>query len=253
MSDMNKTMKFLFLNVGIIVVNIVVFGVLHISIGKNTLSTIFGVLVIIASVFAFIGGNISILLQKKKTNLGKDFKDNEMGMDKEYLSSVEETNRKTRVFRKEMNKTTQQLERLNARNNALNAILLQHFKPTEMTYLKFRAVIDSVNSVFRDNVLKILERINMFDENDYISLIYKMKKNPTEAKAQNNIDKMKIYLEHMNYVKTLVEDNEVIIMKMDKLMLELSKLSELNADNIENVSAIQDINELISQTKYYKQ
>ena len=60
-------------------------------------------------------------------------------------------------------------------------------------------------------------------------------------------------MEHINYVKTLVEDNEVIIMKMDKLMLELSKLSELNADNIEKVSAIQDINELISQTKYYKQ
>ena len=36
-------------------------------------------------------------------------------------------------------------------------------------------------------------------------------------------------------------------------MLELSKLSELNADDIENVSAIQDINELIGQTKYYKQ
>lgn len=250
---MNKTMKFLFLNVGIIVLNIVVFGVLNISIGKNSLFTIIGVLVVIASVIAFIGGNISILLQKKKTNIGKNFKNNEMGMDKQYLSSVEETNRKTRVFRKEMNKTTHQLERLNTRNNALNAILLQHFKPTEMTYLKFRAVIDSVNGVFRDNVLKILERINMFDEEDYISLIYKMKKNPTEAKAQNNMDKMKIYMEHINYVQMLVEDDEVIILKMDKLMLELSKLSELNADDIENVSAIQDINELISQTKYYKQ
>ena len=250
---MNKMTKFLILNVGIIVVNIIVFGVLNVSIGKNTFSTIIGILVIIACIMAFIGGNISILLQKKKPTIKKDFKNNDMGMEKDILSSIEDTNRKTRVFRKEMNKTTQQLERLNARNNALNAILLQHFKPSEMTYLKFKTVIDSVNGVFRDNVLKILERINMFDENDYISLVYKMKKNQKEAKAQNNIDKMKIYLEHMNYVKTLVEDDEIIIMKMDKLMLELSKLSEFNSDNIENVSAIQDINELIGQTKYYKQ
>ena len=249
---MNKTVKFLFLNVGIIVLNIVVFGVLGISVGKNSLSTIIGVLVIVVSVLAFIGGNISILLEKKKTNIPKNYKNNDIGMEKDILGSIEEANRKTRVFRTEMNKTTQQLERLNARNNALNSILLQHFKPTEMTYLRFRGVIDSVNGVFRDNVQKILERINMFDEDDYISLVYKMKKNANEAKAQNNIDKMKIYLEHMNYVKALVEDDEVIIMKMDKLMIELSKLGDLNADNIENVSAIQDINDLISQTKYYK-
>ena len=114
-------------------------------------------------------------------------------------------------------------------------------------------MIDSVNSVFGDNVQKILERINMFDEGDYISLVYKMKKNPSERNVQSSREKLNIYMEHINYVKTLVEDNEVIIMKMDKLMLELSKLSELNADNIEKVSAIQDINELISQTKYYKQ
>ena len=152
-----------------------------------------------------------------------------------------------------MNKTTEQLERLNARNEALNSILLQHFKPAEITYKRFKEVIDSVNSVFGDNVQKILERINMFDEGDYISLVYKMKKNPSERNVQSSREKLNIYMEHINYVKTLVEDNEVIIMKMDKLMLELSKLSELNADNIEKVSAIQDINELISQTKYYKQ
>lgn len=246
-------MKFLFLNIGILVLNIVVFGVLKVSIGANVFSTIIGTLVILASVFAFIGGNISIITHKDKLNIQKSYKNNDMGIEKDILVSIEETNRKTRVFRTEMNKTTQQLERLNARNNALNAILLQHFKPGEITYMKFKGVIDSVNGVFRDNVQKILERVNMFDENDYISLVYKMKKSSKEAKAQNNIDKMKIYLEHMNYVKTLVEDDEVIIMKMDKLMLELSKLSELNADNIENVSAIQDINELIGQTKYYKQ
>ena len=93
----------------------------------------------------------------------------------------------------------------------------------------------------------------MFDEDDYISLVYRMKKNPKEAQDENNREKLKIYLEHMNYVKTVIGDNEVIITKMDKLMLELSKLNELNANNIESVSAIQDINELIGQTKYYKQ
>ena len=173
---MKRSMKFLFLNIGILVLNIVVFGVLKVSIGANVFSTIIGTLVILASVFAFIGGNISIITHKDKLNIQKSYKNNDMGIEKDILVSIEETNRKTRVFRTEMNKTTQQLERLNARNNALNAILLQHFKPGEITYMKFKGVIDSVNGVFRDNVQKILERVNMFDENDYISLVYKMKK-----------------------------------------------------------------------------
>ena len=250
---MKKSMKCLFLNAGLIVLNIVVFGVLGISIGANIFATAIGALVIVLSVLLFIGGNISILLKKEKINVQKNYKNNEIGIDKERLGAIEEANKKTRVFRSEMNKTTEQLERLNARNEALNSILLQHFKPIEITYKRFKEVINSVNSVFGDNVQKILERINMFDENDYISLVYKMKKNPSERNVQSSREKLNIYMEHINYVKTLVEDNEVIIMKMDKLMLELSKLSELNADNIEKVSAIQDINELISQTKYYKQ
>lgn len=250
---MKKSVKFLFLNVGILVLNIVVFGVLKISIGANAVSTLIGVLVLVVSVLAFIGGNISILLKKDKINITKDYKDNDIGIEKDELSAIEETNRKTRVFRSEMNKTTQQMERLNARNEAINAILLQHFKPSEITYKRFKEVIDSVNGVFRENVQKILERVNVFDEDDYISLVYRMKKNPKEAQDGNNREKLKIYLEHMNYVKTVIGDNEVIITKMDKLMLELSKLNELNADNIESVSAIQDINELIGQTKYYKQ
>ena len=57
-------MKCLFLNVGLIVLNIVVFGVLGISIGANAFATAIGVLVIVLSVLLFVGGNISILLKK---------------------------------------------------------------------------------------------------------------------------------------------------------------------------------------------
>ena len=46
--------------------------------------------------------------------------------------------------------------------------------------------------------------------------------------------------------------NENMLVKMDSLLLEISKLDDINAGDLENMAAIQEINELIEQTKYYK-
>lgn len=255
-----KFVKLLFLNVGIIVLNIVVFsqGLLGIHIGKNLFSTIIGVTTIVLSVIAFIWGNISILFSKKRTSVirngnneisdsGKALADNISALSKQW-------NKKT--FRENINKTMEQYGKMKTRNKAVDTVLLQHFKPTEMSYSRFRNIIDSVNELFNGNVEKILNRIEVFDESDYRVIIYKIKNggdNLPEQEKQVLYDKLNIYLEHINYVKELVEANETIVLKMDKLLLELSKLSAVDESDIENMSAIQDINALIDQTKFYKQ
>ena len=258
-----KLVKLLFLNVGIIVLNIVVFsqGLLGIHIGKNLFSTIIGVTVIVASVIAFIWGNISILFSKKRTPVitnGKKNKNDNSESTKALAENIsglsKQWNKKT--FRENINNTMQQYGKMKERNKALDTVLLQHFQPTEMSYTRFRNIIDSVNELFNGNVEKIVNRIEVFDESDYRVIIYKIKNggdNLPEQEKQVLYDKLNIYLEHINYVKELVEANETIVLKMDKLLLELSKLSAVDESDIENMSAIQDINSLIDQTKFYKQ
>ena len=248
-----KFVKLLFLNVSIIVLNIVVFsqGLLGIHISKNLFSTIIGVTTIVLSVIAFIWGNISILFIRNGNNeisdSGKALADNISALSKQW-------NKKT--FRENINKTMEQYGKMKTRNKAVDTVLLQHFKPTEMSYSRFRNIIDSVNELFNGNVEKILNRIEVFDESDYRVIIYKIKNggdNLPEQEKQVLYDKLNICLEHINYVKELVEANETIVLKMDKLLLELSKLSAVDESDIENMSAIQDINALIDQTKFYKQ
>ncbi|MBQ5564967.1 MAG: hypothetical protein IIT39_16465, partial [Clostridia bacterium] len=65
-------------------------------------------------------------------------------------------------------------------------------------------------------------------------------------------DQLKIYNEHISYVYGLVEMNENVLTKLDKLLLEISKLDDLDEQGLENIAAIQEINDLIAQTKYYK-
>ena len=256
-----KFVKLLFLNVSIIVLNIVVFsqGLLGIHISKNLFSTIIGVTTIVLSVIAFIWGNISILFSKKRMSVIRNGKNNESSdFDRALADNIsalsKQWNKKT--FRENINKTMEQYGKMKTRNKAVDTVLLQHFKPTEMSYSRFRNIIDSVNELFNGNVEKILNRIEVFDESDYRVIIYKIKNggdNLPEQEKQVLYDKLNICLEHINYVKELVEANETIVLKMDKLLLELSKLSAVDESDIENMSAIQDINALIDQTKFYKQ
>jgi hypothetical protein len=43
------------------------------------------------------------------------------------------------------------------------------------------------------------------------------------------------------------------LLKLDKLLLEISRLDSLEPGDIENMACMQEIDSLIKQTKYYKQ
>ena len=125
-----------------------------------------------------------------------------------------------------------------------------------MTYTKFQTVIDSVQALFYNNLKKMINRMIIFDYKDYTKLINKLK----NASASDGITvaskstgaQLKIYNEHIDYVKGLVEMNESILVKLDSLLLEISKLDDIDEAGLEELTAIQEINDLISQTKYYK-
>jgi hypothetical protein len=63
---------------------------------------------------------------------------------------------------------------------------------------------------------------------------------------------MNIYNEYISFIKAATEENEQIILKLDKLLLEISKFNSIEDSEIGNLSGMQEIDELISQTKLYK-
>ena len=125
-----------------------------------------------------------------------------------------------------------------------------------MTFTRFQNAIDSVKLLFYNNVKKMLNRMMIFDYKDYKKLMTKISNSRTVGgvgvSSKSVGDQLKIYNEHISYVKGLVEMNENVLVKLDGLLLEISKLDDLNEEELEHIAAIQEINDLIAQTRYYK-
>ena len=61
-----------------------------------------------------------------------------------------------------------------------------------------------------------------------------------------------MYEEYITFVKDSVEDNEEILLKLDKVLLELSKFNSLDDGELENMNAMKEVDELISKINLYK-
>jgi hypothetical protein len=102
--------------------------------------------------------------------------------------------------------------------------------------------VDLVQDLFLDNVQQILNRINVFDEPGYKYLL---------SRHLEYTDAVKPYQASFNYVADKLADNEQILSKLDELILEITHL-EASRTPIDQLPVMQEINELIEQTKLYK-
>jgi hypothetical protein len=89
--------------------------------------------------------------------------------------------------------------------------------------------------------------LNAFDERDY-NRIRKDEKTFSDEIIQT---KMRIYSEYITFVKEAIEDNEQIILKLDKILLELSRFFSIENGKIEEMSAMKEIDDLINKIKLY--
>lgn len=278
----NRALKLLCLNLGIALLNVIMFskGLVGLTFDGGALSTALAVTVIVMSLIAFGYGNYTLLFSEKPEPTVQLLRGTEFTEPKDYIEALAEKRGKG-VFDEEIYTSIEQINRMVDKDKALDSILEQFFTPQEITFTRFQSAINAVQAIFYNNVKKMLNRMAIFDYKDYQKLLNKEKKlyerenddqvsqfkktvrqiNGTEE-AENirqpqvnfssNHAQMNIYNEHIRYVRGLVSDNEQILVKMDALLLEISKLDDLDEHGLENMAAVQEINDLIAQTKYYK-
>ncbi|MEI0737486.1 hypothetical protein VQ056_13785 [Paenibacillus sp. JTLBN-2024] len=90
----------------------------------------------------------------------------------------------------------------------------------------------------------------MFDESEYLSVM-----NQRQSKFSREIleEKTKVYNEYLSFMKSSLSTNEEILLKLDKLIIEISRLDSFEPGDIDNMPCMQEIDSLIKQTKLYKQ
>ena len=241
----NQIVKMLILNISIAAVNVFVFsdGLMDLDFGDSPMDTALIVAVVFVSLGVFGYGNYALLGNQPKS---KSLMNPETSED----CILTLRNNRVKTFTKETETILLQTDRFTSKKVTINDILMQKFDPGEMSFNKFDGAVNEVEKVFYMNIKSILNRLNAFDEGDYLLI-----RRPSAAKKFSESfiqSKLAIYQEYIDFVKEAIEDNEEILLKLDKLLLEISKFNSLEDGEVENMSAMKEIDELINKTKYYK-
>ncbi|ADZ82287.1 hypothetical protein [Cellulosilyticum lentocellum] len=240
-----KVIKAVVLNLGIIIINIIFFspGFIGLQLREgNALEGALGGTLILMSIIIFIWGNVHYLIVKEKVIVAAELKSKE-----DYKIAIRQNAAKN-TFTKSVFYILKQVERLDKKNAVIHDVLLQKFNSEELSFRKFSSVLKQIEELFYLNLRSIINRLNVFDQEEYNQIAHKKAKLSSSIEAE----KRKVYEEYISFIEHSIEDNEQILLKLDQLLLELSKFNSLEDGEIEAMPAMLEIDELISKTKLYQ-
>lgn len=240
--ERERQIKLLGLNLGIAAANIIVLP--EVFIVGSALATAFGSAFIFLSGTGLIYGNYKLLAEQERETPTQKAMTAE-----DYIEELN-NHKDLKTFENTVDLLLDQIERLQNKNKIIRDILLQIFSDSEMSYKRFDAVIAEVENIFYINIRSILNKINAFDEDDYNFI--RNKRDSGDFSAEFMEEKIKVYSEYISFVKAAAENNEQILLKLDKLLLELSGLNSVERGQLEKMPGMIEIDDLIKQTIKYK-
>ncbi len=242
-----KIRQLLLLNALIVIINVLIFSKAFLGLSLlagTTLGMSVAWFTVVSTGFAFLKGNVTLL---KKTETHKLIAQRVNSLD-DCVAIFEEAIKNGDVFDKDILRNLEQIRRFKKKQRTIKDILLQKFAVNELTYQKFSSVLNEVENVIYMNMRSILNKIAAFDIEEYEDL-QKRGFPPNEVSEE----KMSIYKDYIDFVKNATKTNDDILLKMDKLLFEISKYNSLDdGRNIENLPAIKEMDELIENTKLYR-
>jgi hypothetical protein len=211
-------------------------------IGGSALSVLAAWAGVLASGVAFIKGN-SLILKEKDIRL---LIQNIHSLN-DCIPILEEAIHNGDVFDDNIRQNIDQIKRFKRKHDTIKDILLQKFSGGEISFQKFSGVLSEVEHIIYMNMRSILNKISAFDMAEYGSLQYD-KFNDTELTQE----KINIYNKYIDFVSNATKTNEEIILKLDKMLLEISRYNSLESGDVHKLPAIVEMDELIRNANLYK-
>ncbi|MBU5444456.1 hypothetical protein [Paenibacillus sp. MSJ-34] len=244
----SRLLKLLLLIIGIVILNIIVLspGLLGVEIGGDSaLETASGVTLLTVSLLVILYGSYVLLFKSPVATPVKDMNSHE-----DYAAALHQY-KNVNVLKKDIALALDQLERIDKKKKLLWDILGQRFEPTEISYRKFVSVIDEVEKLFYLNIRGVLTKLNVFDASEFAAFARRQKMPLFTGKLVQ--ERQELYNEYLTFVRGYLGANEEILLKVDKLLLEISQLGNVDYREIEEMPGMKEIDQLIKQTKYYNQ
>jgi hypothetical protein len=240
-----KRKQIIILNSAIVLINVALFSnaVIGLSLVAGTAFTIsLAWTAVLGSAFAFVKGN-SMILSKPETRL---LLQNANSLNS-CIAVFEEAIHNGDVFDENIKKNIEQIKRFRRKYDTINNILLQKFSAGEMSFQRFSGVLQDIENVVFLNMRSILNKIAAFDVDEYESMQKKGYRGD-----EFSAEKMGIYNEYIDFVNIATKTNEDILLKLDKMLLEISRYNSMEDGDIQKLPAIVEMDELIKNANLYK-
>lgn len=142
-----------------------------------------------------------------------------------------------------------QVESMNRRCERIELLVSSKFGPDSFTYEKFMAVVQASHLTLLRNCALLANRVQAFDVDGY-------KKTGRRLSAANDQDtlgaaQLSVYEDALSDMRAVGEANERLLLEMGKLEMEIA---DLDADDTreDNTRILDEVQELLEQTKYYR-
>lgn len=228
---MNKKLvvKLCLLNFGIAIVNIFAFSnaFMGIMLGEDTtIKRAFGYTILLMSVILFFYGNYRFLHSKEAQY---EFSIQDLHKPEDMIEVLTELLNKN-ILNNEINTTKNQISRLLKKKESLKNIIYIKFKEEDEDAYGLKDVIGKVENLLFSNVKSIINAISVFDQQEF-----------TQINQKGNAEKHAVYMEQVNYIREKVNDNETILLEFDKLLMQLSKLSDGTQADSADLAVFKDV------------
>ncbi|WP_338554069.1 hypothetical protein [Paenibacillus sp. KS-LC4] len=248
MGNNSKWLKLLGLIGGVVALNIVILspGLVGVVIGgESVLATASGVTLLVSSFLTLTYGSYMLLLRPASVpQIGSIATREDFMAALSYYKNV-------KVLHKDIALSLDQLERIAKKRAILSDILGQRFEQTEISYKKFDSVIAEVEKLFYLNIKAMLNKLGVFDANEFASLERQRSARIFSNKLMQ--EKIELYQQYLDYVSGYLGANEEILLKLDRLALEISLLGSADYKAVEEMPCMKELDVLIKQTKLYQQ
>lgn len=244
--ELPKGIKLLVLIISIVIINVILLspGLLGITLsGGGAFQTAAATAILTASVLVLLYGIYQSYFQPPVITPLKELKSPE-----EYITALSPY-KNIQSLKKEITFSLEQIQRINKKKDALWNVLNQRFEPNEISYKKFTTVIIQVEQLFYLNLSNIINKIRVFDEKEYIQVI---EGDSSRFSERILMEKTELYNEFAAFINNALNLNEEILLDLDKLLLEITKLNSFEIDDINNMPCMKEMEHLIIHAKLYK-
>lgn len=230
--ERKKQIKILGLNLGIAAADIITLklGIL----GGGALGLAFGSTIFFLSAVGVIYGNYRLFAEPERSIPTPPTPEDYIEELNKYIG--------LKTFEETINLAKDQIVRLQRKNKKIMVTISQTFGGSEITCNKFIAAIAEMKNAFFMNIRGILNKLDTFDEKDFID--------PGGVSQQTIAARREVFNKYVKSIRDATEENEQILIMLDKLLLEITEIT--GRDSIQRDQMAKMIDELTDQIKHYR-